>query len=200
VKRFTETTKWVDPWFMDLPVKYKAFWFYICDQCDCAGFWEPNIRLAVAQIGEHLEFDEILQVFVNRIIQTDDGKLWVKNFIRFQYGLELNPLNTAHLGVLKRLEINNLDSPVRVTPKEGVKRISKNSFKPLPRAFKGPKDKDKDRQPLASPYQAPNKDLAPTKDLPSPLSDEDRAKAQQLAHDHVIELRNKLNRTGQDAI
>jgi hypothetical protein len=126
VKRFTETTKWADPWFMDLPVKYKAFWFYICDQCDCAGVWEPNMRLAVTQIGEDMELVEVLRVFNKRIVQTADGKLWVKGFIKFQYGLELNPANTAHLGVLRRLETSKLKPPVNV--------------KELARGFEAPKD------------------------------------------------------------
>lgn len=103
MKRFTETTKWGDPWFMDLPVKYKAFWFYICDQCDCAGTWEPNMRLAIAQIGEPLELVEILRVFAGRIEQLKDGKLWVRKFIEFQYGI-LSPDCKPHLAVIKRLE------------------------------------------------------------------------------------------------
>jgi len=103
VKRFTETTKWDDPWFMDLPGKYKNFWAYICDRCDCAGTWEPNMRLAVAQIGEPLELSEILRVFTGRIVQLKDGKLWVTKFIEFQYGV-LSPDCKPHLSVLKRLD------------------------------------------------------------------------------------------------
>jgi hypothetical protein len=135
VKRFTETTKWSDPWFMDLPVKYKAFWFYICDQCDCAGVWEPNMRLATTQVGEPLELAEVLRVFGRRIEQTKEGKLWIAGFIRFQYGFELNNANTAHRGVLKRLEVNKIEPPVQVAP-----------FKPLPRGYKGLQDKDKDKE------------------------------------------------------
>ena len=88
---------------MDLPVKYKAFWFYICDSCDCAGVWEPNMRLAVAQIGEPLELIEILRVFVGRIQQLNDGKLWITKFIEFQYGI-LSPDCKPHIPVLKRLD------------------------------------------------------------------------------------------------
>jgi hypothetical protein len=102
-KRFTETTKWGDPWFMDLPVKYKAFWFYICDQCDCAGTWEPNIRLAIAQIGESFELTEILRIFAGRIRQLPDGKFWIKDFIPFQYGI-LSRDCKPHTPVITRLE------------------------------------------------------------------------------------------------
>jgi hypothetical protein len=118
VKRFTETTKWNDPWFMDLPVKYKLFWLYICDQCDVAGFWEPNMRLAVAQIGEPIELVEILRVFEKRIEQIRDGKLWIKKFVQFQQGTELNPANNAHRGILKRFNENKISSPIPVQNKD----------------------------------------------------------------------------------
>jgi hypothetical protein len=137
LKRFTETTKWGDPWFMDLPVKYKAFWFYICDQCDCAGIWETNMRLAVAQIGEAIELTEILRVFDKRLEQLPNGKLWIKGFIKFQYGDDLNPSNSAHAGVLKRLEINGVSHSPLIAP-----------TKPLPRGCQAPKDKDKDKDSL----------------------------------------------------
>ena len=99
---------------MDLPVKYKAFWFYICDQCDIAGVWEPNMRLAVAQIGEPIELVEILRVFDKRIEQLPDGKLWIKKFIAFQQGTQLNMANHYHRGVLKRLRENKMNSPLPI--------------------------------------------------------------------------------------
>ncbi len=103
VKRFTETTKWDDPWFMDLPLKYKLFWLYICDKCDNAGAWQPNIRLATAQIGESLELAEVLRVFSERIVQLDDGKLFITKFIPFQYG-NLSPNCRAHIPILNNIE------------------------------------------------------------------------------------------------
>ncbi len=103
MKRFTETTKWDDPWFMDLPLKYKLFWLYICDKCDNAGAWQPNIRLAIAQIGEPLELAEILRVFATRIAQLEDGKLFITKFIPFQYG-NLSPSCRAHIPILNNIE------------------------------------------------------------------------------------------------
>jgi len=134
VKRFTETGKWEDPWFMDLPGKYKLFWQYICDRCDCAGVWDTNMRLAVTQIGEPLELTEILRVFEKRIFQLGNGKLWIQGFIKFQYGAQLNLTNTAHVGVLRRLEINQISTPLPIAPAKGLQR-----------GFKAPKDKDKDK-------------------------------------------------------
>ena len=119
---------------MDLPIKYKAFWLFICDRCDCAGVWEPNMRLAITQIGEPIELVEVLRVFEKRIEQTPDGKLWIRGFIKFQYGIELNPSNTAHLGVLRRLEKSKIKPPVHVALDKGLRR-----------GLKAPQDKDKDK-------------------------------------------------------
>jgi hypothetical protein len=130
VKRFTETTKWNDPWFMDLPVKYKAFWFYICDQCDSAGVWEPNIRLAVSQIGEPLELSEILRVFADRIEQLSDGKLWVTKFIQFQFGI-LSPDCKPHIHIIKRLTSLGLSERVSKGYPKGMYTLSlKSNEKP----------------------------------------------------------------------
>jgi len=52
VKRFTETTKWLDPWFRKLPAKVKIFWMYLIDSCDNAGFWIVDFELASFLIGE----------------------------------------------------------------------------------------------------------------------------------------------------
>jgi hypothetical protein len=39
-RRFTETDKWQDEWFLSLPFEAKLLFLYLCDNCDCAGFWE----------------------------------------------------------------------------------------------------------------------------------------------------------------
>ncbi len=127
LKRFTETTKWDDPWFMDLPLKYKLFWLYICDKCDNAGAWQPNIRLATAQIGESLELAEVLRVFADRITQLGDGKLFITKFIPFQYG-NLSPNCRAHIPILNNIE---------------KLRVSKGYPKGMDTLVEKEKDKDK---------------------------------------------------------
>jgi hypothetical protein len=120
---------------MDLPVKYKAFWLYICDQCDIAGFWVPNMRLASAQIGEPMELVEILRVFERRIEQTKDGKFWIRKFIEFQQGKELNPGNQVHRGILKRLDSNKVSSPLPLKgPKQPFTSPCQGAGRALPRA------------------------------------------------------------------
>ena len=129
---------------MDLPVKYKAFWFYICDQCDCAGTWEPNMRLAVAQIGEPLELTEILRIFAGRIRQLPDGKFWVKSFIPFQYGI-LSRDCKPHMPVITRLEKLKL---IEEYP-EAFKHVRVSKGLPNPSDTLQEKEKEKEKDSYA---------------------------------------------------
>ena len=43
-KRFTDTMKWNEDWYLDLALVDKLFWIYICDNCDHAGIFKPNKR------------------------------------------------------------------------------------------------------------------------------------------------------------
>lgn len=106
-KRFTDSNKWKDTWFQDLPTKYKLFWVYLLDECDAAGIWKPNIRLACFQIGEPFEELELKRVFGDRITITGDGYWFIKKFIEFQYG-ELSEHSKPHQSVIKILEKHNI--------------------------------------------------------------------------------------------
>lgn len=105
MKRFTETTKWQDPWFRKLPAKMKAFWLYLVDNCDLAGIWNPDMELAGFQIGEEFAMEEIHAHFADRITILENGRWFVPKFIEFQYG-ELNPANRCHASVIKALALN----------------------------------------------------------------------------------------------
>lgn len=106
-KRFTDTSKWKDTWFQDLPSKYKLFWIYILDESDAAGVWKPNIRLASFQIGEHFEESELKRIFSERIEVTEAGYWWIKKFIEFQYGT-LSEHSKPHTSVINLLKSHKI--------------------------------------------------------------------------------------------
>lgn len=106
-KRFTDTGKWKDLWFQDLPSKYKLFWLYILDECDNAGIWKPNIKLASFQICEPFEDSELKIILAERITILDSGYWFIEKFIGFQYG-ELSETSKPHQSVLRILKNNKI--------------------------------------------------------------------------------------------
>jgi hypothetical protein len=107
MKRFTDTSKWKDSWFQDLPTKYKLFWIYILDECDAAGVWKPNIRLASFQIGEPFEESELKRIFADRLDFTESGYWFLKKFVFFQYG-KLSESCKPHLSVINLLKYHKI--------------------------------------------------------------------------------------------
>lgn len=132
MKRFTETSKWSDPWFMDLPGKWKLLWLYLLDSCDNAGVWQPNIRLASVQIGEPFEAAEAMRIFAGRVEMLPSGKWHVSKFVSYQYG-ELSEACRPHKQVLE----------LRIA--HGLDRVSKGYPYPSNRVQDKDKDQDKDQ-------------------------------------------------------
>ena len=100
-KRFTDTEKWERQWFIDLPPKYKLLWIYILDNCDIAGVWYANWKLASFRIGEDYNDKDAAKILSKQIVALNCGSRWhIKDFIRFQYG-EFSEKCSAHRGVNK---------------------------------------------------------------------------------------------------
>ncbi len=105
--RFTDTEKWKKPWFRKLKPELKLFWIYMLDNCDHAGIWDVDIDLASFMIGSELNINEIKKDFKKQIIEINDHKWLIQDFIEWQYkcsASELNPSNKAHLSVIRILE------------------------------------------------------------------------------------------------
>lgn len=139
MKRFSETTKWADPWFRALPIEAKCLWLWILDNCDCAGIIEIDYGLAEFQIGTTKPLESALQALGDRV-QKHGSKLFVPKFIRYQYGDELCFANTAHRGVIRRLELAKIPCPVMI-----VEKKEQAPSKPLQSPLQGAQDKDKDK-------------------------------------------------------
>lgn len=135
-KRFTDTDKWKRSWFRSLSPAYKAFWFYLFDNCDQAGVWEVDLDAASFYIGEKLRKEEVLNKLGKQVIEFDGGERWlILGFIEFQYGCpfeKLNPQNNAHL------------SAIRIIEKYDIKNILSALFKGSGRAEYAPKEKEKE--------------------------------------------------------
>ena len=111
-KRFTDTMKWEEDWYLDLSLTQKLFWIYICDNCNHGGIYKPNKRVFELLIGEKLNLEKFLEEINRdkvRIIKLGNGRWYLTSFIEFQYGNTLNPNNRVHKSILKLLNDNDIN-------------------------------------------------------------------------------------------
>jgi len=110
-KRFTDTAKWNEDWFLELSNSYKLFWIYICDNCDHAGIFKPNKRIFELIVGEKMNVTDFLEscnLDKVRIVELENGRWYLTGFISFQYGGKLNINNRVHKSILSVLTKNNI--------------------------------------------------------------------------------------------
>lgn len=127
VKRLTDTDKWLDPWFQELPFDAKLAWLYLLDRCDNAGVWEPNKRLANFTLGREMDWAALEQQFVSsgRLLVLGDGKWQLTKFIAFQYG-KLSEECAPHRQVLRLIEKHRIhvNSLLSTDSRESVKPLN----------------------------------------------------------------------------
>jgi len=76
---------------------------YLCDKCDCAGFWEVNIRDAAFRTGiPEADIGGLLDQLGEKIVRNCRF-LWLKNFLFHQRNLPLSSANKAHRAIIARL-------------------------------------------------------------------------------------------------
>lgn len=108
-KRFTDTDKWKDEWYTELPNDYKVIWQYLLDTCDNAGIYKRNIKLLNYYCNTNVSADDILNVFKDRVSPISDDKWIINKFCVFQYGNDfLQSKNKAVVSAINKLIENKL--------------------------------------------------------------------------------------------
>jgi hypothetical protein len=107
-KRFTDTQIWEKEWFMALNPRLKCLWRYLTERCDQSGVWEPNWQLASIYIGEKVSQLDLAS-FGKHIEILESGKVFIPDFINFQYG-RLSESSPAHNPVFRAIEKNRLSN------------------------------------------------------------------------------------------
>lgn len=104
-KRFTETTKWNDPWYRKLGYKNRDFWNFLLDHCDGAGFWKKDFETAEYFLGYQIDEDASLAEFNKGKVRVENRReYWeILDFISFQYG-KLSKECKGHTQVFVLLE------------------------------------------------------------------------------------------------
>lgn len=101
--RYTNTDKWRDEWFIELKPLEKLMFMYLSDNCDTAGFYELSTRRLIADL--HFTEGEVKQSLKGiekaYVLSRDRHVLFLKNYCKHQKNIPLNPLNNAHIGIIK---------------------------------------------------------------------------------------------------
>ena len=108
-KRFVDTELWQKEWFQDLSIENKLLLKYIFENCDVAGVWNSNYRLASFILGCNYSINNINEIN-NKKEQfeiLDNGNIFVVDFIKFQYGT-LSENCKPHKPVIEKLKKYNL--------------------------------------------------------------------------------------------
>lgn len=106
MKRFTETTKWRDPWFRKLSPAAKLLWQYMCDNCIQIGLIDLDLEAASFDIGQKIT-DKHVGELASRLQTVGNGKFFIPKFIGFQYGTLTNAC-PPHRTILKLVSEHQL--------------------------------------------------------------------------------------------
>lgn len=114
-KRFVDTDLWQKSWFQEMSIKEKILIKYIFENCDCAGVWDINLRMASFIIGETITLTDFYNINNKKELfkfikdeQDNEKRIFVVDFITFQYG-KLSYNCKPHLPVIKLLKKYGID-------------------------------------------------------------------------------------------
>jgi hypothetical protein len=145
-KRLTDSNKWNDNWFTDLPADMKLVWLYILDTCDHAGVYKVSMKLLRFQTGTERTEEEIINYLKDRIYIADD-KWFIPKFITFQYKNFFTSKTPAIVSARELLVNHNIIQPndnTLPTLNKGLSNDSLTLIEPLSNDYIRTKDMDKD--------------------------------------------------------
>ena len=126
-KRFTDTDKWKDDWYISLSNDDKIVWQWLLDNCTHAGFCKRSLSLLNMMCKVSYTEEELIKKMNERVVIV--GNQWfIPKFIKFQYSTLLSN-KPAILSVIKEVSLNNCS--------QMIFELFGNDYKII-------KDKDKD--------------------------------------------------------
>lgn len=133
-KRFTATEIWNEDWFLEMPLEYKLFWYYMLSNCDHSGLFKVNLR-SFCGLNEVKLSPKLVVEYFNKgkdRIRIISESLWlIEDFFVYQYGTTLNMNNRVHESIAAIYKKN---------------KIELTSIRGLLDLKDGVKDKDKDKE------------------------------------------------------
>ena len=111
-KRFYDSNKYDDSWFRNLTPDLKCVFDYCLCKCDHAGILELDIESVNWHTNGKNTLKEIQENFATKFMFLSDNKIFIPNFLYWQYKNELNPSNGVHRCVYDLLVLEG----IRVEP------------------------------------------------------------------------------------
>jgi hypothetical protein len=105
-KRFTDTEKWKDDWYISLSNDNKIVWQWLLDNCTIAGVCKPSIGLLNLMCRVTYTEEDLIREMDGRVIICN--RVWfIPKFIKFQYSTLLSA-KPAIVAVVRELFSYNL--------------------------------------------------------------------------------------------
>lgn len=102
-KRFTDTDKWSDDWFLALSPVMKCVWEYLRDNCDGGtGFMKISFIRMSRDIGAEITREEFDVNFCDRVHWVNHETIWIHGYLSAQFK-KMSATNKAHLNMAKKV-------------------------------------------------------------------------------------------------
>ncbi len=109
-KRFTDSDKWKDDWYISLPNDYKIVWQWLLDNCTHSGLCKRSMALLNLMCKVDFTENEMIDAMSGRILIH--GNHWfIPKFLKFQYST-LNSNKAAVVSVVKDIFNHNLKAMI----------------------------------------------------------------------------------------
>jgi hypothetical protein len=124
MKRFGETRKWVERWWLDLSPAAKLAFSYIWDNCDNAGVWDENFELLRFSTKADVNEEQLLDDLGDQVEILPSGRWRLTRFIRIQTGGELKEC-PPHRHIRQLMEEHGIEEKDALGPNPQLVRQKK---------------------------------------------------------------------------
>lgn len=83
-KRWTDSDKWNDEWYVSLPNDYRIVWQWLLDNCNHAGVCKRSLTILNDRCRTDLTEEFLLHIMGGRLLIVDSN-WFIPKFLRFQY-------------------------------------------------------------------------------------------------------------------
>lgn len=139
-RRFIDSELFRKRFVRGLKSPYKLLWIYIFCECNISGIWDVDLEAAELYCGAKFSLEDFAKNFEGKVhFFADDSKVFISEFIEFQYPRGLQESNPAHKNVISQLSKYQLFEVLKKAPSEGLQ----SPFKGAKYMYK---DKEKDNK------------------------------------------------------